>query len=221
MKGVYMSVKEKIELLEKSLELLSLAGQEINAGVNVLSELSKVLGYKIPCEIYYFLKNSTWFNENLSNELLGFESFSYEDISSDMMSGQPFGFYATFEASESFELTGSACIYIDEETNPVLGSSRQVSNISRFFPVSTFQGDFLAIDLNAEHYGNFMLLEGFNAFLVAPSLKAHIEDLINGLSLGVYFIDEYGGVVFPSLWSQRVDLIEGRLKMDEYGDVID
>lgn len=202
-----MSLSEKINdlsvLKEKllSLELVESKFQDLG------------IGYDVPLEAAVVIEQSDWINNKLQDAFLGYDAFSEQNLSSDFAQ-----FYELFNQSDNLQDSDDLSVVFDSEFHPCLELDAEEKSIKRFLPLYSFQGNYIVIDLLSEK-GELYLLEGFLALFLAPSLEQHISDLINGLSEGIYHLDENLDIVFPSLWLQREGVKSGRMKMDKYGEV--
>jgi hypothetical protein len=132
----------------------------------------------------------------------------------------PLGFFSAYKYESDYRLTEDQAIYLDETPDGTLDEPQELRDISTFFPLFQFQGDFIVCDFSEGNRNALLYIEnGHVACFMAPGINEHINDLREGLTDGRYRVDEDGQPVYPGSWHQRQEVRTGNLEMDEYGEV--
>ncbi|NUF78376.1 hypothetical protein GY065_05465 [Snodgrassella sp. ESL0323] len=92
----------------------------------------------------------------------------------------------------------------------------KISNIYEFMPLYD-SGSFclILIDLREQYFGRLINYVSGYAYVLAPNLYAHIDDLIDGLKNEYYTYDpDWGDIQYPLSWYQRKLLRTGEYYYD-------
>jgi hypothetical protein len=187
----------------------------------VFLKLEEEISFNIPPEICRIFDNVEIVNE-LSDVFLGYELLAKEEIISYYNQREMgLGFFGKYGADEQFNVHEGKFVAIQENLEEELASQIEVTNIARFFPLFSFQGDYIVVDLEPSNFGELIVITYTHiGTILAPSLFDHLDDLISGLISGHYkVIDD--DIVYPSSWFQRQKVISGEFKMDDDGEILD
>ncbi len=132
----------------------------------------------------------------------------------------PLGFFNAYKFDSDYQLTEDEAICLHETLDGTLDEPQELRDISTFFPLFQFQGNYIVCDLSEANRNALLYIDnGYVASFMAPDIDEHIDDLRDGLRDGSYWVDEDGEPVYPGSWHQRKGVRSGNLEMDEYGEV--
>lgn len=205
----------KLENVEK---LISGSNHSVACDL-VFADIKKRTGRTIPdlaCNITY---SSRILTEEYSGVFLGFSALSLDELKYTYKNvNASDSFFYPYKIDDNFNVAEDRSIVI-EEYKEKSRPDADIKNLSGILPLFRFQGDFIVINLDAESFGELLIIShGHLANILAPNLSAHILDLMEGLESGIY-MERDGDLIYPPVWEDRQALREGRLVMDKYGEV--
>jgi len=165
--------------------------------------------------------NHLMINEKYDFVFLGYDAMSEGEIN-DVYTNQDnkMSFFGAYEYKKDLILREDMQIYIGDNLTEDLETPKPIDNTSIFFPLFKAQGDYIVIDIRKKTTGALIaVMDGHIASFLAPSLLAHVNDLLEGLNDGTYkIIDD--DLIYPSSWHLRQKVRSGMLEMDDYGGII-
>lgn len=211
-----MSDQQPMERLRTLRSLL----KESPADDGDLSALASKHGIRLPSAVGRLLQIAVPDADRFV--FLGYEVMTPAEVAAclvDKDRGQ--GFYGQYQYVTDFRLVEDMEIGLEDSLDQPLEDPMMIDDLSSFLPVCQFQGDYIVVDLREETFGALLtIVDGHVASFLAPSVEEHVQDLEDGLRAGSYSAFE-NEVVFPTAWYQRVGVRTGKLKMDEFGDILD
>ena len=191
------------------------------SAIDKFSNIIDVDKYDIPQEVCRIASNSILINDELSAAFLGYQAMSDEEITSQYGSrDRKVGFFGAYDADDKFHVGNGQYILLQEDLNGELEEPEKIENLSRFIPLFKYQGDYIVIDLKKNHHGELIIItDGYIGTILAPSIMAHLDDLVGGLREGNYRVD-VEEIIFPSSWYQRKGVRSGKYEMDEDGEIV-
>lgn len=193
----------KAEYLKKLKELKLLLQQEIRCD-DILSSFLNDKISKIPREVLNIFKWADKINKDFDFVFLGYDALSEEQIIWQYQNKNEFqSFFYRYEYIDDFKIIDDNGIRLWDELYSDTDRVININDISAWIPLFEFQGDYIIVDLNTNHDGVLIIVvDGYIASHLAPSVIEHIDDLIEGLESDIYTIDRYG-IVFPTTWYLR------------------
>ena len=203
---------KKIEDLCKMIEIDSKYSRNIE-------DLIQEHALKISTEVTNIIVNSEIINTDYDFVFLGYEALSEEDIQFEYKNkSNRMSFFGAYDYKSNLILKEDMYIYFEDSIDDELEIPDAIKDISVLFPLFKFQGDYIVVDMRDSSFGNLVtIIDGHIASILAPSIKDHLVDLLEGINEGHYNVmdDE---VIYPSSWHLRKKVRLGKLRMDEYGE---
>lgn len=179
----------------------------------------------IPEEVCNFL-NLKNLNIKLSllNEIfLGCDALSYDEVLSQYENkSKKYSFFDSWGINDDFEINGDG-FFMVENLNGFLNEYVDIKNAQGMIPLLNFQSNFVLYNLDDKsEFGGLMFIsqEGMG-YMIAPSLLSYVNDFLDGLESGRYFVNKEGNLTYPSSWHDKKKLEAGLVNMDEYGEIIE
>lgn len=226
--------------------------QNLNAIKEILSkplgsktsckELADIVGFDIPpdlCNLLHHADEINKLDEPIGAFMGNHSILPYERVLSDLKVKEGSAFYGMFDIkNDQMDLKPEIATHvksgreveihtytIDYDLKGELDAPLPIRNVRNLILIGDAE-DWLFYQHSANE--NFTgLLEipgggGITMGVYAPSVIAHIDDLLEGVQTGRYFYDDSElklGLIFPLEWYKRQLLKEGKVKMDEYGEI--
>lgn len=204
-------------------------------------ELSDLVGSQLPLEVCNIIHNSKEINSISVNAGVNFfdglDLFSYENLLFQYRNKDKENtFFSDWEIDDNFDVKAypvwdtngnkseTYTYNIEYDLFGKLDSPFEIKNTRKFIPLFSFNGDYILYGLSKES-GFAGLLSSpieFPGVMIAPSLLDHVDDLLDGLRSKRYFYNhEEEALIYPTSWFYRKKLKDGKVKMNEYGEIID
>jgi hypothetical protein len=211
----------RTEYLDKLNQLKNLL-QETSEFDSSLEALLSRKGVPVDSAIVNLLTNSSLINKEFPFAFLGYEAVDASYVLNTFnIPGDKYRFFGGYEYDQGLTLREDMAIYLENDFDHMLAESAEILDISKFVPLMEFQGDYIVADMGGEFPGRILtIMDGHNASNLAPSLISHIDDLISGISNGVYRVNEEQ-IMYPGIWYQRARVQSGEAKLDEYGEYVE
>jgi hypothetical protein len=188
----------------------------------IFSDIKREISSEIPDSIKVVLANNEFRLESYSLLFLGYSVLDVKLLAdSYSRKGEGFGYFGAYEVDASFNVSDGQQILIYEDQNGSLPEPIEITNLSSFLPVFSFQGDYIVANLTQDKSGELLVItDGYEAVILAPSIKEHLDDLLLGLKSGRYhFVD--GEIIYPSSWYLRKKVVRGEIEIDQEGELIE
>ena len=184
---------------------------------DIYPHLENVTGGRIPNAIKWLLNAQV-----IDHDVFGpwvFSNFSelrseYQSLESS--STEESTFFSSLRASEDFDLPEDCVLQYDDietfEGRYCIGD--KITNLKPYIPVATASHATLLLNTHSKdsaellgcHYGAWF-------YVYAPSVEAHLQDLVEGLSAGRYPLKE-GIIGIGGTWLERMSSKEHNLPFD-------
>lgn len=193
----------KTEYLKKLKELKLLLQQEVRCDDILFSFLSQRVS-SIPREICNIFRWADKINKDFGLAFLGYDALDEDQIIWQYKNKNEFGsFFYGYEYIDDFKIMDDHGIRLWDELYSDTECVININDISAWIPLFNFQGDYIVADLNANLDGVLIIVvDGYIASHLAPSVIEHIDDLIEGLESDIYTIGD-SDIVFPTTWYLR------------------
>lgn len=205
---------------EKQLgQLLALLAEPAACGEE-LASLTSHLFPTIPETVLNVMLVAEQYREGFQFAFLGYDALTQAEVEESYReaSGNRH-FFGTYGCQSGYKLVDDMQIALEDTLAGELDDPALIEDISTLMPLFNFQGDYLVVDLGEKNYGALLnVVDGHIGSYLAPGIVEHIRDLRDGMAEGSYRVID-GALVYPTAWHQRVGLREGRLRMDDYGDI--
>jgi len=186
-------VKTKLATLKHSL----LGENSINS--KSLDQISELCGYEIPLPIQALLVNSSKYSEGYcegwlsgyENELMTPDRLLdlYTTKKSDSML-----YFGVYETDSNFNFVDHNVDIWYGNPDADSASPEVVTNLLRYLPIASLQGDYIVVDLDSKGSNPLFQLDLISGYLYATNIIEHLDFLINGLGSGEVTIDEDSGL---------------------------
>lgn len=202
--------------------------QTKSSSSNECSVLNKEFDNNIPDELCSFL-NLKHKNFSLISEVFqGCDALAYEDVLKQYNSSPlEYSFIDSWARSDNLDSnernTDSNVFFMEDNLDGLLNKAVAIDNIRTMLPLLEFESNFVVYNLDeeSEFSGLIYISQDGIGSMLAPNFLSYIDDLIDGLKAGRYFVNAENELIFPSSWHYKMKLKAGSLRMDEYGEIID
>ena len=186
----------------------------------IMVEIEDEIPFSIPSHICRIFDNTNIIND-LGDIFLGYNLLSKEKIASFYRErDKGSGFFGKYGVDKKFNVKKGMYIVLQENRDMELIEPVEVTNIAKYFPLFSFQGDYIVVNLDPSSVGELVVITyGHLGSILAPSVVEHLDDLVGGLKSGHYkVIDD--DIIYPSSWYQRKKVRSGEFEMDDDGEIL-
>lgn len=216
-------MSSKIEYEKKLMRLKIIIEDRRGEGFckSMFSGMAQTIEFDMPVDVCNILRNADEINSNINGIFLGFDAFSVKEVQESYRDKNSIeSFFSAYDVDNDFNIQKGRYIVMEDDLAGELEGNFEIKSAKCLLPVFQFQGDFLVFNFEQKVNlkGLAVITNGYLGNMLAPSITAHIEDLMVGLKTERYrVVDE--GLVYPSSWYLRQKVISGELEMDDYGEV--
>ncbi|MFL0806492.1 MAG: hypothetical protein K6L60_04300 [Oceanobacter sp.] len=202
-----------------------------NNAVAQCSELESVLGKEISEELCSVLLHSDQLNKikqsNGGGYFWGHDFIAYNELISQYeKKTRKYTFFWQWGVDDNLNVHGALNdgyrFFLEYDFDGGLEPPLVIKDVKSLIPILFFEGEFILYSMGEGGLPKGLMSvssEGFGS-MIAPSISEHIDDLISGVQEGIYPVGE-DGVVFPHNWFDRIRLRNGKIQMNEYGEIIE
>lgn len=189
--------------------------QDKTHGVDRCSELSGIIGHELPLELCNILHSAKEINLLMSTNEVEFfwnsDILSYEELLAQYKNKrQNYTFFSRWGVDDNFDVHGSEngpeyTFRVQFDLEGVLEEEIDIKNTKSFVPLFYYDSFYILYGLGNDNRFRGLLdveIEGF-ASMAAPDLISHIDDLLEGIRSGRYFLDKDRWLGYSDHWYER------------------
>ncbi|MCG9704045.1 hypothetical protein [Photobacterium damselae] len=217
-------VSETIDYIES---LLTSIEKKVDASPEI-QEIQNIIKTQIPDNV----RNLVQLVKLITDEVdifCGYEIESDQTLLQhykDAFNKNTVSFFAGNYVDENFQASEECGIkYYDEYSNSQhYSEDDEINDLRLILPLFMASGGYnIVLNLGGQEPGELLAVsQDYYFSVLAPSIEAHLRDLIEGLKIGAYQIEDkgYKNVIYPMSWGARKMVSSGEYYMNEDYEIV-